>query len=108
MNISNKIKNIHELRKQLQAAEIAFQNNSIIKFQLTCAAVDMPFENAGNSLFGSNMIYYSNEKGHVIAKNMIENGYVNMRTYYSGNSYNSELPYLIAFGFLPQINSDCE
>jgi len=80
MNISDKIKNIHELRKQLQTAEIEFQYNSIIEFQLTCTAHVVPFEN------------------------MIENGYVNMRTYYSGNSDNNELPYLISFGFLPNVN----
>lgn len=99
MNISDKIKNIQELRKQLQTAEIEFQYNSTIEFQLTCMAHVVPFENTGNSLFGNNVIFHSNEKGHVIAKNMIENGYANMRTYFS-SSY-SELPYLVSFGFLP-------
>lgn len=95
MNIVDKIKNIQELRKQLQTAEIEFQYNSVIEFRLTCVAHGVPFENTGNSLFGNNVIFHSNEKGHLIAKNMIENGYLNMRTYLSSNG---ELPYLISFG----------
>jgi pseudouridine-5'-phosphate glycosidase len=103
MNINDKIKNVLELRKQSQTAETEFQYNSIFEFRSTCFAHGVPFENSGNSLFGNNVIYYSNEKGHVIAKNMIGNGYANMRTYYSSNG---ELPYLVSFGFLPQMNSD--
>lgn len=105
MNINEKIKNVLELRKQLQTAETEFQYNSIIEFRLTCFAHGVPFENTGNSLFGNNVIFHSNEKGHMIAKNMIENGYANIRTYFSSDG---ELPYLVSFGFLPQVNSDCE
>lgn len=104
MEISNKIKNIHELRKQLLAAEITLRNESALEFELICTNSSVPFEKMGNSLFANNLIYHSNEKGHIIAKNMIGNGYLNMRTYLSDNG---ELPYLISF-VLKQVIKDYE